>query len=273
MSTRVLIQITYFDDYFNLLYKFKFNDIEIWEGVDCIKKSKDSTEDELKILLQVQNKLKEQIKNLFEDAIVNDKTYLLEKIHHQFISNCPGEDSCSYMKTEWIETDNKIKLYKYFLFDEAIINYWFVNRSYGIYFNNDDGSSNSDNIDTNSEPRYGIEYLDLIGYELCLSYNFVSSRYEFTTDEINMLYNYKKTNKFCDDIIKKMEEDVNAKLYVEKCRNYVDYKNLEKIYSPKKYLSDDGTECWDLLEIFDVFLNSQMYFGINSRDPVIIKKL
>lgn len=70
-----------------------------------------------------------------------------------------------------------------------------------------------------------------------------------------------------------MEKNVNAKLYITKRRNCVDYKNLEKIYSPKKYLDDNGIECWDLLEIFDVFLNSQMFFDICSRDPIIIKKL
>ena len=267
MTTRVLIPTAHFEDYFTLLYRLKFNDIEIWNDTECIKSSRECTDDELGILLQAQDKLKEQIKTLFEDSIINKNVYPTDKLQHQFLCNNPNDDCCLYIKTDWIETDNKIKLYKYFLFDCEIIKHWFVYNRDGIYFDNiNEGSHNSC-----CDSKYGIEYLDLIGLELCSLYNFIGSRHNFTVEEVSMIYNYKKTDEFIDIIIKKFQKEI--KPYVKKSRDCSDYKSLEKIYSPKKYLNEDNMVCWDLLEIFDVFLNSQIFFGICSRDPVIIKKL
>jgi hypothetical protein len=130
----ILINKNVFDDYFNLLYKLEYDQLNSshhWSEQDCEQETNsDNTETDTKLpnnslladyekMDQIIQLLKDTIKSKFKSAIENKQQIPINgKKYHKLIYCRIGDaysDTISY-ESEWIKTNNKITLYNYLLF-------------------------------------------------------------------------------------------------------------------------------------------------------------
>lgn len=255
MYIKILIPCDTFDNYFDLLYKVKFNNSDFWIGGNCIKTKKLNSQNLINNLESERQIIKNKIENLLSSWIENNEIYQI-KLLYRFVANELDNEYSLHIDTGWLEFTNVVKFFHCVLFNYMIIEYWFINNSYGL--------NNSKYLDFTSSRKYGIEYLDLVGCELCdIADVFFTNEYNdlLTPHDYKIIYNYKKSEFNLNFINNKISH--LKPLYWLK-DNKKKFNNV-KIYSPTKYLNSSNKMCWNLIEIFDIFLFSNPNFYVYVR--------
>lgn len=219
MSVQILIDRNVFSDFFNVYYK-----IESEFEIDCYK---DNQED-YDMLEKEKDRLKSDIKNMFDYAVKDGITEPLNNRKWRIVFN---NDSLSVKKN--VEFSDKIKLYRFILFNCELIDEWIDKHI-------------SDYIDREAI-LYKSKTLHIYDYDDHTNVDLIKKIYDFNRSEEDIEYIEK-------EFIKKFGED------------WKEIKNTPKICSKIKNINCRlyNDRYFDLLEIFDSFLN-------NYLSPSVIK--
>lgn len=236
----LLIKKSEFDEYFDVLYKIEY-------GIfmeNNFHKSMQNKKECICLLKQKIKQLSDKIKKIFDDAINSNNVIPIKKSYHRFVYT--NSTTAKETKSSWIKTNNKLKLYRYLLFDCDLISTWMQN----ILF---DETEYFDEVYVNG--YYGINYVDLIGHELKknIDSKMISIDHE---NEIEYIDFCKKIFDFNTNKVELINELQNSSFADKQCKKL----NGLLHFVPKTYsvINDDlnFTEHIDIIELFDVFFSS-----------------
>ena len=238
----LLISKNIFNEYFELLYKIEYD----------YQKSHSINKTNCNLMDTIISNIKMQIKNIFDVALQNNK---IIKTKEQFHKLCylDYDDNNGPIESNWIRTNNKIKLYRYLLFGSdsnsdsnsdtnldldldldlaclsKCIDYWFSEGS-GYWNNNSRINENHMHIDSCTN----INLIDNIGTILK---TLVGQGIIYEPSEIEEIYTYKKNNK-----------KQNFEKYKNQIQNY--NRNLNLNFNLE---FEFDSEYIDLIKLFDIF--------------------
>lgn len=256
----LLIEKNVFDDYFQLVYKFEYNEIM------QIKESEDVITERTFLLHNETRKIKRKIQEKFEKAIADGNVIYMPNEYHR-LNHRTNSDNVE--QSPWIKTNNKLKLYHYLLFDDSEINKVVLSHCIDYWFEYKIGSYYdvlSRGTDTSINCVYqNIQLVDSIGKVIR------QSAFQMGKDackDMEGVFNYTLKNK--DTIYK----DLIPKHY---CSSENPTHMKYQFFNPAfPTIYKDETEKIDLIQLFDVFFGvkklcyDQNNFYLKSKERLFV---
>jgi len=227
---QLIIAKTVFDEYFKLLNKIQYDYL--------MDDSEEPNNEDYNRMDIIKENIKSQIKKIFENDIKSNHSIPTNNNFNRLVYTNFADDSNDSSKSQWIETDNKIKLYYHWLFESdrnenfsECIDYWFE-EGRGYWEKNSRLQDNRLVLDF----FRNISCLDPIGSTLKMKTYALNLHHILDPKIILDMFDYGKQSLTNPDY----------SIYLS---------DIDKYYSfvPQTYTDTNLGECFDLIEIFDIF--------------------